>query len=91
MFGSLETSCQPIKLPQVLTGQDSEWRHRQSSITISIKDNDERPNSDLRGIAPTFVPEDLHPIGYDLGGFNDQLLIDVAPERVPSVPSHLRS
>ena len=51
----------------------------------------ECPNLDLRKTARTFVPEVLQPIGYDLGGFNNQFLVDIAPERVPSVPPHLWS
>ena len=39
----------------------------------------------------TFVPIDPHPLSYDLGGFNDELLVDVAPEPIPSVPPHLWS
>ena len=44
---------------------------------------------DLRGRSHTLVPVDLELLSHDLGGFNDELLVDVASESVPGVPPHL--
>ena len=38
----------------------------------------------------TFVPVDAQLLSHDLGGFNDEFLVDVASELVPGVPPHLR-
>jgi len=43
----------------------------------------------LGGISHTFVPVDPQPPGYDLGGFNDEFLVDVTSEPVPGIPPHL--